>query len=1184
MIYKKIFRIIASLSLALSSLSALAPLSPAIAETVISPVSVSAQTNSENPVTGISFSGLNNSSTYLVALGLKDGTAGSYLYLNNYAGLTPSYGYTTADFSNFQEISFTGLPADLNSTIGSLYFHSGNESGSPQVSITVTENQPGLAYFPRNGHFYKVGHFMNTTGNSLNGNGSDDGIFCQSNVELANSYKDAYASTQTLTSINTVSDNCTWSEANRLAQATTVKGQRGYLANITSEAENAFLKDKLNGALNVWMGGTDGTCDGYSTTSLLQNVDLQQTSDLNSLCANPNPSNGGTEGLWHWYDGPEKNQVFWRSTVPYYNVSTISSSQIQTDTYRVDLTYFNNNSPVYVASDFGTYEPVYEYDPLFYYDMNSNLIPVATSIYSSPANFSSFNYSLDTLAGAADGSVYSVNYFNNPISQILTANMNFTSLYDVNGTLIYSADGSRSSYPTCFEDTSCSDDTIYSGSGVPLASITPATFFDYWNYPGYLVNPDGLQTIYHSTGIYSINSSVVNPALIDSSGKTPGVIDPYGTPTPVFADSNGNFLTSTETNYSDVWTVPAGSQIDSVKDCRSYSNSGATAQSRYSSWATPNEPNNTSSNPISHWDTAGESSCGSSGNPLAGASIEDNIVFNWTVANGRWNDLNGNEPTVPYYGYIIEYGDDATPFTGVFIKTPHLVYPQASNTSCDGLAKLQNGGFEDLPSGIDESWQAYGGGPAQYLFVSDASAGEQPKLNGWLTSEEDRLIEIERHLPDYDITNGSDPDLGNVAPASGNYFAEINANYPGTLFQDVGTVPGEILRWSLFHRGRTIDESGGGFDSMKVKIGPTSIDGNDTLAIFTDGERTDFDQIPTLRPDDSGDPTGPSMEDGRGDSSVLGGLGAADQFTSGGHAGGWGYYEGEYVVPAGQYVTRFGFFSISSANGSYSQGNLIDEVKFTPLLACPAHITLVAGRTFTINPFNTISSDGSDNRSSNDSFGQESAIVITASPQSGTASLATINGKANRGFLYTAPITSGTDSISFAITNNYGDQSTSTMTIDILADASVKASASHPFDPRSNQLKTNISRVTQAGDSVLACIDEATAQGNQKISSTLNFSVATNPTIQISNNGTNHLELVGALSDINRSLAVLTIHNSAGRRISNGTRILIRSVLSGNYLGSSYSCSDAAAAGTKIVTLKQLSLFQVRRTFIPVRK
>ena len=53
---------------------------------------------------------------------------------------------------------------------------------------------------------------------------------------------------------------------------------------------------------------------------------------------------------------------------------------------------------------------------------------------------------------------------------------------------------------------------------------------------------------------------------------------------------------------------------------------------------------------------------------------EDNIVFNWHGPDGLWNDLHSDEPTVAFYGYLIEYGD-STPFTGVSKTQVSIGYP-----------------------------------------------------------------------------------------------------------------------------------------------------------------------------------------------------------------------------------------------------------------------------------------------------------------------------------------------------------------------------------------------------------------------------------------------------------------------------------------------------------------------------
>ncbi|MGQ4554504.1 PKD domain-containing protein [Halobellus sp. GM3] len=67
----------------------------------------------------------------------------------------------------------------------------------------------------------------------------------------------------------------TWTEARGEANSSTYLGQRGYLATITSSAENNHVYDRWSGDADVWIGGTDS----------------------------------GTEGEWHWVTGPEGNET-----------------------------------------------------------------------------------------------------------------------------------------------------------------------------------------------------------------------------------------------------------------------------------------------------------------------------------------------------------------------------------------------------------------------------------------------------------------------------------------------------------------------------------------------------------------------------------------------------------------------------------------------------------------------------------------------------------------------------------------------------------------------------------------------------------------------------------------------------------------------------------------------------------
>jgi hypothetical protein len=87
----------------------------------------------------------------------------------------------------------------------------------------------------------------------------------------------------------------------------------------------------------------------------------------------------------------------------------------------------------------------------------------------------------------------------------------------------------------------------------------------------------------------------------------------------------------------------------------------------------------------------------------------------------------------------------------------------AQTTTCVGAIALANGGFED---------------PAT---VSEFGILKQANVPGWSTTEPDGRIELWQS------------GYKGVPAAAGEQFAELAANEPGELYQDLPTVPGTLL-------------------------------------------------------------------------------------------------------------------------------------------------------------------------------------------------------------------------------------------------------------------------------------------------------------------------------------------------------------------------------------------------------
>jgi hypothetical protein len=114
-------------------------------------------------------------------------------------------------------------------------------------------------------------------------------------------------------------------------------------------------------------------------------------------------------------------------------------------------------------------------------------------------------------------------------------------------------------------------------------------------------------------------------------------------------------------------------------------------------------------------------------------------------------------------------------------------------SSCAEIGEnlLQNPGFESpsLTSTCNESSSMFCQLPAD-------------EVPGWITSSPDQVIEI-----------WLDGHIGVEAP-EGTQFCELDAQSRDTLSQELMLTPGQLMFWSILHRGRT------GIDSMELRIGP----------------------------------------------------------------------------------------------------------------------------------------------------------------------------------------------------------------------------------------------------------------------------------------------------------------------------------------------------------------------------
>jgi hypothetical protein len=516
-------------------------------------------------------------------------------------------------------------------------------------------------------------------------------------------------------------------------------------------------------------------------------------------------------------------------------------------------------------------------------------------------------------------------------------------------------------------------------------------------------------------------------------------------------------------------------------------------------------------------------------------------------------------------------------------------------TSCTGVGSLQNGGFETLPvttsnvatsgaNSTDYVWHGYVSPthysePRQFLFLGAANSSKTTKISSWNASivgsdngASEGWVEIQRQISGYahDGTAAGVTayyDKFNPAPAEGSYFAELNAKVEMGLYQDISTIPGTTIRWSIKHRGRSFT----GPDVMKVRIGSTSSQAEqtslqkkvqDTATLWTEPtfNNNSFTSVSTI----------------------------SDELDTG-----WAQYTGAYTVPADQTTTRFIFESVSGDRGA-AIGNYLDDIVFTPLIACPATFTVVKGRTVNLNPFDLDNDRSGAGVDPEDSFGWSDATISNSGlSASGGATVerTTYGGVSNRAIRYTAPSSTGAQTIDFTITNPQGDTSSSRLTINVVDEASVRNINTLPIDPQATSYNLRSFTIDSGPEAVIACINAASNSSGTLTSGILIFDVGnigtTDSSLTISSNTvtiigdrSDAMTMTGNLSAVNSLIGGLQVARVGGGRFSTAQYIRIRSVPSITI--GQLSCSDALASADRTLTISPLALTRSRTAIVTI--
>jgi hypothetical protein len=228
---------------------------------------------------GFLLSGFATSDVVLASISLVEYPTGTTFYLSAFSGLTAASGFTLT--GNKTRLVVTGSMNSVNQALIGLKVNTGSVKGNVKLSVVATINPSGYYYNGVNGHFYRP----IATGNTYIG-------------------------------------------ARTASEATTFKGQKGYLVTITSADEDLFIYNNVP-QTSIWFALTDEASEarwvidaGPEKGTLIKINNGQTNGNIPGQYnnwANGEPNNSGNEdyAVTKWSGGNQWNDLPNNFNCPY---------------------------------------------------------------------------------------------------------------------------------------------------------------------------------------------------------------------------------------------------------------------------------------------------------------------------------------------------------------------------------------------------------------------------------------------------------------------------------------------------------------------------------------------------------------------------------------------------------------------------------------------------------------------------------------------------------------------------------------------------------------------------------------------------------------------------------------------------------------------------------------------------